>query len=70
MLTLPQTISIVMGAFAPIFAQCIFEHAKLLMVGAILATGKRTRIAGVPIRGTLCGGGRCAGRICCATSPP
>ena len=42
MLTLPQTIAIVIGAFAPMFSKRIFEHAKLLVVGAILAPGKRT----------------------------
>jgi hypothetical protein len=42
MLTLPQTIAIVLGAFAPLFSKRIFEHVKLLVVGAILAPGKRT----------------------------
>jgi hypothetical protein len=42
MLTLPQTIAIVIGAFAPMFSKRIVEHAKLLVVGAILAPGKRT----------------------------
>jgi hypothetical protein len=42
MLILPQTIAIVLGAFAPLFSKRIFEHVKLLVVGAILAPGKRT----------------------------
>jgi hypothetical protein len=42
MLTLPQTIAIVLAAFAPLFATRIFEHVKLRGVGAILAPGKRT----------------------------
>ena len=40
--TLPLDIVTVMGAFAPVFSRRVFEHAKLLMVGAILAPGKRT----------------------------
>jgi hypothetical protein len=32
----------VLGAFAPLFSKRIFEHVKLLGVGAILAPGKRT----------------------------
>jgi hypothetical protein len=42
MLTLPQTIATVIGAFASMFSTRLFEHAKLLLVGAILAPGKRT----------------------------
>jgi hypothetical protein len=42
MLILPQTIATVIGAFAPMFSKRIFEHAKLLLIGAILAPGKRT----------------------------
>jgi hypothetical protein len=32
----------VIGAFAPMCSKRIFEHEKLLVVGAILAPGKRT----------------------------
>jgi hypothetical protein len=42
MLTLSQTVAMVLGAFAPLFSKRIFEHVKLLVVGAILAPGKRT----------------------------
>jgi DDE superfamily endonuclease len=41
MLILPQTIATVIGAFAPMFSKRIFEHANLLLVGALLAPGKR-----------------------------
>jgi hypothetical protein len=41
MLTLPQTIATVIGAFAPMFSKRIVEHVKRLLVGAILAPGKR-----------------------------
>ena len=40
--TLPFAIAAVIGAFAPVFSRRAFAHAKLLMVGAILALGKRT----------------------------
>jgi hypothetical protein len=30
------------GAFDPMYSKRIFEHVKLLVVGAILAPGKRT----------------------------
>jgi DDE superfamily endonuclease len=42
MSTLPLAIATVIGAFAPVFSKRVFEHAKLLIVGAILAPGKRT----------------------------
>lgn len=42
MLILPGPIVMVIGAFAPMFSRRIFEHVKLLVVGAILAPGKRT----------------------------
>jgi hypothetical protein len=31
-----------MGAFAPLFSQPVFRHVQILLVGAILAPGKRT----------------------------
>jgi hypothetical protein len=42
MLTLPQALASVILTFAPLFSQRVFAHAKLLLVGAILAPGKRT----------------------------
>jgi DDE superfamily endonuclease len=42
MQTLPFAIATVIGAFAPLFSRRVFEHAQLLVVGAILAPGKRT----------------------------
>jgi hypothetical protein len=39
--TLPVAIATVIGAFAPLFSRRVFEYAKLLVVGAILAPGKR-----------------------------
>ena len=40
--TLPFEVASVMVAFAPIFTKPVFEHATLLLTGAILAPGKRT----------------------------
>jgi DDE family transposase len=40
--TLPLAIATVIGAFAPVFSRRVFAHVKLLIVGAILAPGKRT----------------------------
>lgn len=42
MLILPRTLAMVLGAFAPMFSKRVFEHVKVLLVGAILAPGKRT----------------------------
>jgi hypothetical protein len=42
MLILPHTLAMVIGAFAPMFSQRVFESVKLLIIGAILAPGKRT----------------------------
>jgi hypothetical protein len=42
MLILPGPISMVTGAFAPMCSKRIFAHVKRLVVGAILAPGKRT----------------------------
>ena len=42
MLILPRLLVTVIGAFAPMFSKRVFEHVKLLRVGAILAPGKRT----------------------------
>ena len=42
MLILPHTLAMVLGALAPMFSKRVFEHVKLLIVGASLAPGKRT----------------------------
>ena len=42
MLILPHPLAMVIGAFAPMFSKRVFAHVKLLIVGAILAPGKRT----------------------------
>jgi len=42
MLTLPAELMSLIVAFAPLFSKPVFEHAKVLFVGSILAIGKRT----------------------------
>jgi hypothetical protein len=51
MLILPYSIVMVLGAFAPMFSKRVFEHTKLLVVGAILAPGKRTVTAVLRVMG-------------------
>jgi hypothetical protein len=41
-LILPRTLATVLGAFAPMCSKRVFEHVKLLIVGATLAPRKRT----------------------------
>ena len=40
--TLPADYHTLIGAFAPIFSHRIWQHAVILLTGAILAVGKRT----------------------------
>jgi hypothetical protein len=42
MFALPVPIETILVAFTPVFTQPVWHHAKLLIVGAILARGKRT----------------------------
>lgn len=42
MLTLPLELTSVIVSFAPLFSKAVWEHAQVLLVGAILAPGKRT----------------------------
>ena len=51
MLILPRLLVTVIGAFAPMFSKRVFEHVKLLFVGAILASGKRTITAVLGVMG-------------------
>jgi DDE superfamily endonuclease len=51
MLILPRLLVTVIGAFAPMFSKRVFEHVKLLLVGAILAPGKRTVTAVLRVMG-------------------
>ena len=42
MRTLPTTMVQVLAPFVPLFSERVFQHAQLLVAGAILAPGKRT----------------------------
>jgi hypothetical protein len=42
MLHLPASFATIIVAFAPLFRQRTWRHAEFLLVGAILAPGKRT----------------------------
>jgi DDE superfamily endonuclease len=51
MLTLPPDMITLLLPFAPLFAQPVFLRAQLLLVGAILAPGKRTVTSALRIMG-------------------
>ena len=42
MRTLPPKMVQVLAPFAPLFSKRIWQHAQLLLIGAILAPGRRT----------------------------
>ena len=46
MLQLPAEWSPLMGEFVPLFSKPVWEHATILLVGAIVAPGTRTVTAG------------------------
>ena len=49
--TLPSDYLNIIATFAPIFAKCVWRHAVVLLVGAMLAPGKRTVTAALRIMG-------------------
>lgn len=51
MLTLPVELLNIIVCFAPLFSKPVFQHAKLLLAGAILAPGKRTVTAALRVMG-------------------
>ena len=51
MVILPEMIIQVLDCFAPLFSQRMWEWAKVLVVGAILAPGKRTVTAALRVMG-------------------
>lgn len=51
MLTLPVEFTTLMLAFAPLFSQQTFKHVQVLVIGAILAPGKRTITAILRVMG-------------------
>jgi hypothetical protein len=55
MLTLSREYLTLISAFAPVFTKRIWQHPQVLLVGAILAPGKRTVTAALRMMG-LSGG--------------
>lgn len=51
MFTLPPEYAATLAAFEPFFSNRVWAHAKVLLVGAILATGKRTVTSALRIMG-------------------
>ena len=51
MLTLPVELLNIIVEFAPLFSKRVFQHANLLLAGAILAPGKRTVTAALRVMG-------------------
>ena len=49
--TLPSDYLTLIQTFAPLFSNSIWVHAQVLLVGAMLTTGKRTVTAGLRIMG-------------------
>ena len=42
MLSLPDTFLSVISIFVPVFSRPVWQHAKVLLTGAVLAPGTRT----------------------------
>jgi hypothetical protein len=51
MLLVPKAFAIVMTTFAPLFTKRVWQHVQVLLVGAILAPGKRTVTAALRVMG-------------------
>lgn len=51
MITLPPEIMTVMSVFAPVFSERVWDWAQVLVIGAILAPGKRTVTAALRVMG-------------------
>lgn len=51
MLTLPSELTSLIVAFAPLFSKAVWNHVQVLLVGAILAPGKRTVTAALRVMG-------------------
>src|SRR6266540_2686597 len=51
MLTVPKEFAILMTTFAPLFTKRVWQHVQVLLVGAILAPGKRTVTAALRVMG-------------------
>jgi DDE superfamily endonuclease len=52
MLVVPKEFAHLMTTFAPLFTKRVWHHVQVLLVGAILAPGKRTITAVLRVRGS------------------
>jgi hypothetical protein len=48
---LPEAIILVLAPFAPLFSHCVWRHAQVLVLGAILTPGPRTVTAALRVMG-------------------
>src|SRR5262249_61677552 len=51
MLSMPVTLTRLIVRFASLLSKRVWDHAQVLLVGALLAAGKRTGTAGLRVRG-------------------
>ena len=51
MSVLPREVLVVIVRFAPLFSKSVWAHAQVLLIGAILAPGKRTVTAVLRVMG-------------------
>ena len=51
MFGVPQEVLVVLCAFAPLFSKPVWNHARILAIGAILSTGKRTVTSALRVMG-------------------
>ena len=51
MFCVPQEVLVVLCAFAPLFSESVWNHARTLAIGAILSTGKRTVTSALRVMG-------------------
>jgi hypothetical protein len=51
MFTLPETYCTLISKFARAFSKRVWQHARVLLIGAILAPGKRTVTAALRVMG-------------------
>jgi hypothetical protein len=51
MFGVPQEVLVVLCAFAPLFSKTVWNHARILAIGVILSTGKRTVTSALRVMG-------------------
>ena len=51
MLAVPTEFATLINSFAPLFTKRVWEHVQVLLVGAMLAPGKRTITAALRVMG-------------------